>query len=114
MEDNQFQELLKAVQNGEEDVSFIKATLSELLRTEFADIKEHKFKVTIKDLGHTTYAESMVLNGKAFLFIDPKSYPKLKEILRHELLHIELGGLGDESPIFKAEARRRGISIWCV
>ena len=108
MEKNQFQELLKAVQNGEEDVSFIKATLRELLKTEFTEIKERKFKVIIKDLGRA-YAETSSRNGIAYILIDPKSYPNLKSILRHELLHLELDGLDDKSPIFKAIARKLSL-----
>ncbi len=114
MEENQFQELLKAVHSGEEvDVIFIKATLKELLNTEFTEIKENKFKVKLTDLGRA-YAEISSRNGMAFISIDPKSYPCLKSILRHELLYLELGGLADEDPILKAEARKRGIDVWNV
>ena len=112
MEENQFQELLKVVQSDEGEISFVKATLTELLKTEFTEIKENKFKVRIKDLGRD-YAEVVSRNGIAYVSIDPKSYPSLKSILRHELLHLELG-LTDEDPGFKAEARRRGINIWNV
>ncbi len=114
MEENQFQELLEAVQSSREvDTSFIEATLKELVNTEFREIKARKIKVKIKDLGRA-YAKAFSHDGIAYIYIDPKSYRSLKEILRHELLHIELGGLSDEDPIFKAEARRRGIDIWCV
>lgn len=105
--------ILKKALSGEEDVSFVKAILKELVKTEFTEIKENKFKVKITDLGRA-YAESSSRNGIAYISIDPKSYPSLRSILRHELLHLELGGLVDEDPRFKREARKRGIDIWNV
>lgn len=114
MKEGQFQELLKSIQGDEGEASFIKATLGELLNGEFEGIADKKFKVTIKELDSQTLAESMTLGEVALLTIDPRCYPNLKEILRHELLHVELGGLKDHEPRFKYEARKRGISIWNV
>ena len=124
MEENQFQQLLKAVNN--EDIwhfrmSAVKEILTELLEGEFKDkIEERKFKIILKELKDRSLAKIHSKDGQVYLFINLENWEKnanfsksLRGILRHELLHLETGQ-SDQDLDFRIEAKRRGIDIWNV
>ena len=96
----------------------VKRILEDLLTGEFKDeIQERKFAVRITKLKKGVNARvdrwvnpvTIELNSRRW-----KKHPELadyniRETLRHELLHISLK-LGDNSPLFKSEAKKRNIS----
>jgi len=124
MKDDQFRELLKIVQGKDVRGDEVKEVLEELLRGEFKDdIEETKFSIYLEDREDRSLADVKVKNGRVILWINPQNWENnsgftkgggLRALLRHELLHIALNEADDEDPVFKAEARRKGIDIWCV
>jgi len=127
MRDNQFQELLKAVQG--KDVSDVrgdevKKIVKELLQGEFRDdIEETKITIDLrKRPADHSLADVKVKDGKVIIWINSKNWENnpdfakggsLRSLLRHELLHVALNDT-DDSPFFKTVARQKGIDIWNV
>lgn len=113
-----FEELLMAVKGtdpaeirGEE----IKRVLRELLSGEFSKVKERKFKFMLEKPKGRALAVINKVDDTVYLWLDPDVHPdSIFALLRHELLHLELGLLDDSDPRFQQAARERGIDIWSV
>jgi len=124
MDNEDFNKLLLAVRYKDLDDAWgadVKHVLEELLRGEFSDrIEETKFKISIKRLKSGARASVNSINGKVYLFINPKNWESnpdfsnklLKMVLRHELLHVELDMADDKDPRFIQEGLKRGIEFW--
>lgn len=128
MRDNQFLELLEVVQGKDvQDIRGEEVTeiLKELWNGEFEDdIKEAKASIDLRERpGDRSLADIKVKNGKIILWINPQNWENnpnftkeggLRNLIRHELLHVALNEADDEDPIFKMVAKQKGIDIWCV
>lgn len=128
MRDNQFLELLEVVQGKDvQDIRGEEVTeiLKELWNGEFEDdIKEAKASIDLRERpGDRSLADIKVKNGKVILWINPQNWENnpnftkeggLRNLIRHELLHVALNEADDEDPIFKMVAKQKGIDIWCV
>jgi hypothetical protein len=117
MEDEQFEELFKAVH--EEDAweiseERIKAILTELLCGEFQDLQERRFVVRITKLKPGRNAQVYRWANPVVIKLNSErmrpTEHDIRETLRHELLHVLLNA-GDEDPLFKIEAKRRNIKL---
>ena len=100
----------------------VKRVLEELLTGEFAGVKETKFKVMLKEPEGGGCAAISKVDDQVYLWVNPKNWernPRFSEgallaVLKHELLHCELGFLDDTDSRFKAAARERKIDLWNV
>ncbi|MGB7296815.1 MAG: hypothetical protein WBC70_14615 [Candidatus Aminicenantales bacterium] len=122
MENKRFEELLIAVK-GQDQAEIRRAdivrVLKELLRGEFAGVKETRFRIMLKRPETGGCGAVNKVDGIVNLWIDPENWKRdprfseesLKSLISHELLHLELR-LDDDSPLFKIEAKRRNIDLW--
>lgn len=98
----------------------IERVLKELLAGEFAEVKETKFKVMLKKPSGGGLASINKVEDQVYIWVDPENWKHsfskeiIRSLMRHELLHLELGLMDDADPRFKQAARERGISIWNV
>jgi hypothetical protein len=128
MDGEKFYELFVAMR-GEDDPwpdreRRIKETLRELLEGEFIGIEARRFQVRFREIPKhgIVFRNAHVITGDpVIIYFDNRyftRYPEidrgdirdLKEVLRHELLHVELD-MNDADPVFRLEAKRRGIRI---
>ena len=123
MDDKAFDRFLKLTRGrtlAEIRMNEVRDALADLLTTEFKDLSSRKFKVLWTDPGERACAKIGQSGGNVYLWINPENWETpgfeekpLKELLRHELLHI-LTGKKDADPEFRREARKRGIQIWSI
>ena len=120
-----FESLLSAVKGvdlAEIRAAEVKRVLEELLTGEFAEVRETKFKVVLKAPSSGALAAISKVDDQVYLWVNPKNWernPRFSEgpllaVLKHELLHCELGFLDDTDPRFKQAARQRKIDLWNV
>ena len=125
MNEGDFESLLSAVKGmdrAERREAEVKRVLTELLTGEFAGVKETKFKIMLKEPEGGGCAAISKVDDQVYLWVNPKNWernPRFSEgpllaVLKHELLHCELGFLDDTDPRFKQAARQRKIDIWQI
>lgn len=122
MEEKEFQELFLAVHKKdiwEIREKRIKTILAELMNGEFKDeIQERRFIVKITKLKPGTNARIYRWEDPVIIELNSERWKRdpglcdrdIKETLRHELLHVAFN-VGDDSPLFKLEAKRRKIGL---
>jgi len=132
MEDEKFKEFLMAVKgDGDDEATWerreleVKRHIRELIETEFQSISMNKKKILVsitnklreKALGSARMQAKVADQDYGIVYINRSNWKKaefddsmLRQIIRHELLHIETG-LGDSSPTFQRIARANGIPL---
>ncbi|NQT80274.1 MAG: hypothetical protein HQ555_07795 [Candidatus Aminicenantes bacterium] len=122
MNEKQFKILLECVKGKEtwkDRFDMIKEIIGELLGTEFHSINKKILAVITDKLRSETVLGGATTRFKdyAIVHINVSNWKKpgfdkakLREIIRHELLHIETG-LTDDDPIFKRLARSANIPL---
>jgi len=130
MEDERFKEFLMAVRGDDKAAwerreEVVKRHVKELTDTEFQSIGMNKKKILVcitselreKALGSARMQARLADQDYGIVYINRSNWgnPRfddsmLRQIIRHELLHIELG-LRDDSPTFQRIARANGIPL---
>ena len=125
MDERDFEKLMIAARGkdlAEIRAAEVKRVLEELLTGEFAEVRETKFKVVLKAPSSGALAAISKVDDQVYLWVNPKNWernPRFSEgallaVLKHEILHCELGFLDDTDARFKEAARKRGIDLWEV
>lgn len=125
MDDRQFQELYESIHgkkepDWEERLEECKAIIQELWTGEFKDLIDKDKRIFVRIVSHEEIDALASVQekeqGLTMIFISrriwesPRLKGRLRQILRHEMLHV--AGLSHRDPEFDIEAEKRKVFPW--